>query len=242
MAGQTRIDGNLIDTGTDPNDIVSVSVGDARYPRLSQDNTLAGNLTVDGDLNLVATGAGTGVFTIAAPDSNTNRTLTLPDEAGTVLTDVGVPSSALPAGSVIQVVQGQFVSYFTTSSTSFVDVTGFNVSITPSSTANKILIMVSTSFFSPDNNFTSSEIRVILNGNAFGGTSSDARMWNSNHNTGFGGQAQVVETKYLHSPSSTSSQTYQVQLRTRNGATAIGRDWNGDDSGMHTIIAMEIAG
>jgi len=86
MAGQTRIDGNLIDTGTDPNDIVSVSVGDGRYPRLSEDNTLAGNLTVDGDLNLVATGAGTGVFTIAAPDSNTNRTLTLPDEAGTVIT------------------------------------------------------------------------------------------------------------------------------------------------------------
>jgi len=91
MAGQTRIDGNLIDTGTDPNDIVSVSVGDGRYPRLSQDNTLAGNLTVDGDLNLVATGAGTGVFTIAAPDSNTNRTLTLPDEAGTVATIENIP-------------------------------------------------------------------------------------------------------------------------------------------------------
>jgi len=30
--------------------------------------------------------SGTGVFTIAAPNSNTDRTLTLPDEAGTVLT------------------------------------------------------------------------------------------------------------------------------------------------------------
>ena len=29
---------------------------------------------------------GTGTFTIAAPDSNNNNTLTLPDEAGTVLT------------------------------------------------------------------------------------------------------------------------------------------------------------
>jgi len=46
---------------------------------------------VDGDLNLVATGAGTGVFTIAAPDSNTNRTLTLPDEAGTVATIENIP-------------------------------------------------------------------------------------------------------------------------------------------------------
>ena len=31
--------------------------------------------------------SGTGTFTIAAPNSNTDRTLTLPDEAGTVLTD-----------------------------------------------------------------------------------------------------------------------------------------------------------
>jgi hypothetical protein len=30
--------------------------------------------------------SGTGVFTLASPDGNTNRTLTLPDEAGTVLT------------------------------------------------------------------------------------------------------------------------------------------------------------
>lgn len=30
--------------------------------------------------------SGTGVFTIAAPNSNSDRTLTLPDEAGTVLT------------------------------------------------------------------------------------------------------------------------------------------------------------
>ena len=32
--------------------------------------------------------SGTGVFTLAAPDSNADRTLTLPDEAGSVLTDV----------------------------------------------------------------------------------------------------------------------------------------------------------
>ena len=37
--------------------------------------------------------SGTGVFTIASPNSNTDRTLTLPDEAGTVLTSAtpGVP-------------------------------------------------------------------------------------------------------------------------------------------------------
>lgn len=47
MAGQTRIDGNLIDTGTDPNDILSVSTGDGRYPKLNGPNTLTGDLNVD---------------------------------------------------------------------------------------------------------------------------------------------------------------------------------------------------
>ena len=46
--------------------------------------------------------SGTGTFTISAPNGNTDRTLVLPDEAGTVLTTAGVPASAMPAGSVIQ--------------------------------------------------------------------------------------------------------------------------------------------
>ena len=38
---------------------------------------------------LTPNASGTGTFTIAAPNSNTDRTLTLPDEAGTVLTSAG---------------------------------------------------------------------------------------------------------------------------------------------------------
>ena len=41
--------------------------------------------------------SGTGTFTIAAPNSNTDRTLTLPDEAGTVLSS-GTPLSSFPSG------------------------------------------------------------------------------------------------------------------------------------------------
>jgi len=44
--------------------------------------------------------SGTGDFTIAAPNSNTDRTLTLPDEAGTVLTTAGVPASAISDNSI----------------------------------------------------------------------------------------------------------------------------------------------
>ena len=61
---------------------------------------------------IVGDPSGTGTFTISAPNGNTDRTLVLPDEAGTVLTSASgltagnltgsVPASAMPAGSVIQ--------------------------------------------------------------------------------------------------------------------------------------------
>ena len=46
--------------------------------------------------------SGTGNFTIAAPNSDTNRTLTLPDEAGEILTSSGAVNvdSSAPANSL----------------------------------------------------------------------------------------------------------------------------------------------
>ena len=48
--------------------------------------------------------SGTGVFTIESPNSNTDRTLTLPDEAGTVLTSAStvVYPKGVPAFSAYQ--------------------------------------------------------------------------------------------------------------------------------------------
>lgn len=44
--------------------------------------------------------SGTGTFTIAAPNSNTDRTLTLPDNTGTVLTDQSIVSSTQIASAL----------------------------------------------------------------------------------------------------------------------------------------------
>jgi hypothetical protein len=43
--------------------------------------------------------SGTGIFTIASPNSNTNRTLTLPDSTGTVLVSGGSQSIEFAAGT-----------------------------------------------------------------------------------------------------------------------------------------------
>jgi hypothetical protein len=62
---------------------------------------------------LTPNASGTGVFTISSPATNTNRTLTLPDEAGTVLTSASSLASANLTGTVT--VSGGNVGIGTTS-------------------------------------------------------------------------------------------------------------------------------
>lgn len=85
---------------------------------------------------------GTGVFTIASPATNTDRTLTLPDEAGTVLTTAGVPASAMPAGSVIQVVYKNFsdVTVISNGADTFQTVTNGNLAVTSTVANSKFLV------------------------------------------------------------------------------------------------------
>ena len=51
-------------------------------------------------LSLSSNPSGTGVFTLQSPNSNTNRTLTLPDVTGTLITLDQVPDGT-PTGAVI---------------------------------------------------------------------------------------------------------------------------------------------
>jgi hypothetical protein len=63
--------------------------------------------------NIAIQGAatGTGVFTLASPATNTNRTLTLPDEAGTVLTSASsITQNAGPAFSAYMSATYQSIS------------------------------------------------------------------------------------------------------------------------------------
>lgn len=53
-----------------------------------------------------------------------------------------LPGSALPAGATKQVVQTVKTDTFSTTSLTHVDVTGLSVTITPSSTSSKILVIV----------------------------------------------------------------------------------------------------
>ena len=85
--------------------------------------------------------SGGGSFSLQAPSSSANnRVMTLPDTAdGTILTTTNPK-----AGNIIQVVQTYKTDTFSANLAQGAesgDVTGFSVSITPSSATNKILIM-----------------------------------------------------------------------------------------------------
>mgnify|MGYP001460726609 CR=1 FL=1 len=82
--------------------------------------------------------SGGGSFSLQAPSSSSNnRVMTLPDTAdGTILTTTNPK-----AGNIIQVVTSTKNDTFTTTSSSFVDITGMSRTITPSVASSKILIL-----------------------------------------------------------------------------------------------------
>ena len=61
---------------------------------------------------------------------------------GVVTGLAALPDSAMSSGSIIQVVSTTKTDTFSTSSSSFTDITGLSVSITPASSSNKILILL----------------------------------------------------------------------------------------------------
>ena len=202
--------------------------------------------------------SGTGNFTIAAPNSNTDRTLTLPDEAGTVITTAGLPSgivtgSDLPAGSILQVVQTIKTDAFS-STGSWADITGLSVNITPSSTSSKILVMGSLSIATSNfygyarlmrdsnpvyvGNTASLRPRVTVATGYYAGGSYDPYVIS---------QSPVT---YLDLPSTTSQITYKFQARpwATNYTVYINRTSGDRDNANYdprlpsSITVMEIAG
>ena len=220
-------------------------------------------------ISLEPNASGAGTFTLAAPNSNTNRTLTLPDESGTIFSDgTGVPGSAvtgqlassnMPTGSVIQVMQTIKTDVFsaTVNAGDSTAVTGLSVNITPSSSNSKILVMTSVSA-SQSNNRTSSSspgftfIRLKRNstnlglgdsGGSYQVTAGIAGITALDNYT-----ARVPNTSshtFLDSPSTTSQITYQVEVgQTRGADNLFYVNRSNDDRGRasSTITVVEIAG
>ena len=166
-----------------------------------------------------------------------------------------LPDSAMAAGSTLQVVSTTKTDIFSTSSTSFTDITGFSVNITPSSSSNKVLVTGLVTFGGSDGEaygYTFNLARVI------GGSETDICIGDAAGNRtratfgtqGFG-PSDATDTSainFLDSPSTTSQVTYKVRARAENPKTLYvnrGKEGDGDNSitsrFVSTITVMEIA-
>ena len=185
--------------------------------------------------------SGTGIFTIASPNSNTNRTLTLPDNTGTILTgSSAITASQLPAGSVLQVVQGTTSTDTAISSTSYTD-TSITASITPSSASSKILVLASISgrvYIGSNGN--RQYFLAIVRGSTVVYNKQDGEL---QAGTGTSGYAiwPIFDLMYLDSPATTSSTTYKVQGKVSDTTNTTTIQVNAVGNGTSAIILMEIA-
>jgi len=171
--------------------------------------------------------SGTGTFTLAAPNSNSDRTLTLPDNTGTMmLTNTAVAKSQLPAGSVLQVVNATYGVQTDFTLSSYVD-TGLTATITPSSANNKILILATQTSIFRTGGSGYGELRLVRD--------STGLVRFAGEFTGMiGGCASIA---YLDSPNTTSAITYKTQVFVSAPTFQLQRN-----SGVSTIALLEIAG
>ena len=171
---------------------------------------------------LTGNASGTGTFTIASPNSNSNYQLDLPANSGTILTTASsgksIPAAALPNGSIIQVVSGSLGSVSTSSTTLQY---GSTVSITLSSSSNKVLVVANPGIMIDTDNdsqgFNNGVCSVEYSTN--GGSS--YTVIGSFGVPGRGGNGNMVHFSYLLSPATTNQILFRVGIAKSEGSRII---------------------
>jgi hypothetical protein len=153
--------------------------------------------------------------------------------------------ASLPAGSVLQVVQGTTSTGVTSTSTSYAD-TGLTATITPTSATSKILVVITQPFYLDrsiyavdllgfkvlrDSTTIYDPYSTFSGGPSFDGATSGRFAW-------------VQSASKLDSPATISSITYKTQFRLRVTSSSAAIRANADGSATNcesTIILMEIA-
>tara|TARA_X000001388_G_C2224467_1_gene120616 strand:- start:794 stop:1960 length:1167 start_codon:yes stop_codon:yes gene_type:complete len=203
-----------------------------------QDDAITTAKIVDDAVTLAKMAPGTD-GNIISYDTSGNPVAVATGNSGQVLTSAG--SGATPSfqdaagggGKVGQVVQTVKTDVFSTTSTSFVDVTGLSVAITPSATTSKILVLLDYKGSLGVAGSVTATLQ-LLRGSSVVYQVGKVGTATNNFETYCG-------TVFLDSPSSTSEQTYKIQLK-GDGATVTCNRVQGDtgDRADSSITVMEI--
>ena len=191
---------------------------------------------------------------VDAVEPSSSTTLTLGASGDTISIPSGVTvansGSATGFGKVLQVVQATKTDTASSTSLTFVS-TGLEASITPSSTSNKVLVMISASHSQLADNALSFQLNrdstAIFLGDAAG---SRTRVSVGTFYQNVAKDMNNSGINYLDSPSTTSSTTYKLMWAIKGVGTAgiyLNRTATDSDGAAYTraassIILMEIAG
>ena len=137
----------------------------------------------------------------------------------------------LPAGSVLQVVQGTSTTSTSTSSSTFVSV-GLSASITPLFSTSKILVIAVGGTIYTNAGGNQARMTIYRGSTNLG----DASRGMSEFTAGTTYIQAGLSIGYLDSPATTSSTTYAVYMASGNGTVNYTAD-----SSVGSIILMEIA-
>lgn len=199
--------------------------------------------------SVVLSGDTSGAITLSAPSVAGTNTLTLPALTGTVLTNK-------TAGTVLQVSQATFTGTQTISASGFMnwtDITSLSVTITPTSSSSKFLLMaqISCAVLTVDR-----LVALRFQGGNAGNFVGDAASTRARVGTffttpttvGYGINSSLM-MNYLDSPATASSITYKVQAAPNysSGNVAINYNAGSDSDAAYiprsacSLIVMEIA-
>jgi hypothetical protein len=147
---------------------------------------------------------------------------------------------------VLQALQTVKTDTFSTTSTSYVDVTGMSATITPSATSSKVLVVVQTEVSSAADGIASAYLQ-LAGGNAgtYIGDAAGSRVRSAYGTNGTGASIAHLTLQgtivYLDSPNTTSATTYKLQARTSGGlGMTINKSYTDTDGDRWTRTASSI--
>ena len=160
-----------------------------------------------------------------------------------IIPTTGVPTGG--GGGIIQVVESSWSANFTTSSTSYVDLTSASISITPRFTTSKILIQgsINADFAANDSDLNVVYTKLIRVSDS---AEIDEKAFYVGHGaSGNGWQYMPLPLNYLafDSPNTTSAVTYkiQVKLSDANNSASFRNQQINNGVGQSRLVAMEVS-
>ena len=119
-------------------------------------------------------------------------------------------------GSATNIVQTVKTTAFSTASTSFVDVTGFSVAITPRSASS--LVLVTVSIYTSNSAVALNSFNLLRNATALAQPAADTYSASMNASMAIASiDDRTVSLTFLDSPATTSSTTYKIQMKVSSG-------------------------